>query len=71
MGLIDPFVGGVITVESIYKAAQETCGYPNTEQPFMCLDLSFIYVLLHEGFGLDKATKITVSIIRFIKCFRF
>ncbi|XP_011505434.1 PREDICTED: ectonucleoside triphosphate diphosphohydrolase 5 [Ceratosolen solmsi marchali] len=57
-GLIDPFKGGIISIESIYKTARETCEYPNTEQPFMCLDLSFIYVLLHEGFGLDKKSNI-------------
>ncbi|OXU25842.1 hypothetical protein TSAR_010548 [Trichomalopsis sarcophagae] len=58
VGLIDPFAGGVITIESLYKAALETCEYPNTDQPFMCLDLSFIYTLLHDGFGLDTNTKI-------------
>lgn len=62
MGLIDPFAGGMITVGSFYKAALETCEYPNTDQPFMCLDLSFIYVLLHDGFGLDDDSKIFVSI---------
>lgn len=61
VGLIDPFKGGVIKVESFYKAAQNTCNYPNTDQPFMCLDLTFIYVLLHDGFGLDRDTQLAVS----------
>lgn len=59
--LIDPFIGGTVTVESFYKAAHKICEYPNTDQPFMCLDLSFIYVLLHDGFGLDNGAQILVS----------
>ncbi|XP_033209894.1 ectonucleoside triphosphate diphosphohydrolase 5 isoform X2 [Belonocnema kinseyi] len=58
IGLIDPFTGGEVTVDSFYKAALETCEYANTEQPFMCLDLTFIYSLLRNGFGLEPTTKL-------------
>jgi len=40
------------------KQAMEICDYPNTDQPFMCLDLTFIYVLLRDGFGLEPSTKL-------------
>lgn len=53
-GLIDPFQGGEIAVEDYRKKAQEVCANANTDQPFMCLDLSFISVLLHEGYGLEN-----------------
>lgn len=61
VGLIDPFKGGEVTVNTFLKAAREACEYPNVEQPFMCLDLTFIYVLLREGFGLEGNTKMFVS----------
>ncbi|XP_043503174.1 ectonucleoside triphosphate diphosphohydrolase 5 isoform X1 [Polistes fuscatus] len=58
VGLIDPFTGGAIHLGAFLKQATETCDYPNTDQPFMCLDLTFIYVLLHNGFGLDPSTRL-------------
>ncbi|XP_037958644.1 ectonucleoside triphosphate diphosphohydrolase 5 isoform X2 [Teleopsis dalmanni] len=57
-GLIDPFAGGEISVDSYRKKAQDVCATPNDEQPFMCFDLSYISVLLREGFGLSDAKKI-------------
>ncbi|XP_049841284.1 ectonucleoside triphosphate diphosphohydrolase 5 isoform X1 [Schistocerca gregaria] len=51
-GLIDPFSGGVVTVKQFEDAAKKSCETPNAEQPFMCLDLTFITVLLQDGFGL-------------------
>uniref|UniRef100_A0A1A9Z9D0 nucleoside diphosphate phosphatase n=1 Tax=Glossina pallidipes TaxID=7398 RepID=A0A1A9Z9D0_GLOPL len=57
-GLIDPFQGGEITVESFRKKALEVCQTPNDEQPFMCFDLTYISVLLREGFGLGDKKKI-------------
>lgn len=60
-GLVDPFAGGEITVEDYRKKAEEVCATPNDEQPFMCFDLTYISVLLHEGFGLGKSKNIKVS----------
>ncbi|XP_015587664.1 ectonucleoside triphosphate diphosphohydrolase 5 isoform X2 [Cephus cinctus] len=57
-GLIDPFTGGVIKVDKFIKAAVDSCDYPNIDQPFACLDLTFIYVLLTDGFGLEPTTKL-------------
>nr|CAD7590673.1 unnamed protein product [Timema genevievae] len=59
-GLIDPFSGGVVSVKDFQKAAITTCDTPNTEQPFMCLDLTFISVLLQDGFGLKPDTKLNL-----------
>lgn len=61
VGLIDPFKGGIIKVDDFLKRAMETCDYPNTEQPFMCLDLTFIYVLLRDGFELEPTIELKVS----------
>ncbi|KAL0118894.1 hypothetical protein PUN28_009489 [Cardiocondyla obscurior] len=58
VALIDPFSGGKVQLSSILKQAMETCDYPNTDQPFMCLDLTFIYVLLRNGFGLEPSTNL-------------
>ncbi|KAH8377709.1 hypothetical protein KR093_006750, partial [Drosophila rubida] len=57
-GLVDPTAGGETTVEAYRKKAQEICAIPNDEQPFMCFDLTFISVLLREGFGLNDNKKI-------------
>ncbi|XP_003490259.1 ectonucleoside triphosphate diphosphohydrolase 5 isoform X1 [Bombus impatiens] len=58
VGLVDPFSGGVIQVNAFQKQARDACDYPNTDQPFICLDLTFIYVLLRDGFGLEPNTKL-------------
>ncbi|XP_012278493.1 ectonucleoside triphosphate diphosphohydrolase 5 isoform X2 [Orussus abietinus] len=60
VGFIDPFSGGIITPDAFLKAAMDTCDYPNTDQPFMCLDLTFIYVLLRDGFHLEPTTKLNL-----------
>ena len=59
--MIDPYAGGIITVDAFHKEAIKACEYPNADQPFMCLDLTFISVLLQDGFGLDATTKLFVS----------
>ncbi|XP_003707532.1 ectonucleoside triphosphate diphosphohydrolase 5 isoform X2 [Megachile rotundata] len=58
VALVDPFAGGIIPVSAFLKQAREACDYPNTDQPFICLDLTFIYILLRDGFGLEPTTKL-------------
>ncbi|XP_076757379.1 ectonucleoside triphosphate diphosphohydrolase 5-like isoform X1 [Xylocopa sonorina] len=58
VSLVDPFCGGVIQVSAFLKQAMDACDYPNTDQPFICLDLTFIYILLRDGFGLEPTTKL-------------
>lgn len=71
VALIDPFLGGVVQLSSLLKQAMETCDYPNTDQPFMCLDLTFIYVLLKDGFGLEPSTNLYVSKALFVLLLRY
>lgn len=49
-----------MTVGQIMAKAKEVCLTANTDQPFMCLDLSFISVLLKDGYGLNTKTNIKV-----------
>lgn len=57
---LDPFAGGEIEVNDLKLKAEEICAIPNTDQPFMCLDVSYIAMLLEEGFGLLPTTKVKV-----------
>uniref|UniRef100_A0A1B6DXP7 nucleoside diphosphate phosphatase n=1 Tax=Clastoptera arizonana TaxID=38151 RepID=A0A1B6DXP7_9HEMI len=58
VGLIDPFIGGSVTVQQFHTSAETVCYNPNVEQPFMCLDLMFITILLEDGYGLKPETKL-------------
>jgi ectonucleoside triphosphate diphosphohydrolase 5/6 len=58
VGLIEESAGGSIDVDAFKTAAEKSCAEPNADQPFMCLDLTFIWVLLEKGFGLRGDTKI-------------
>ncbi|XP_055640901.1 ectonucleoside triphosphate diphosphohydrolase 5 isoform X2 [Toxorhynchites rutilus septentrionalis] len=55
-GLVDPFQGGEITVGDFITRSREVCAEANADQPFMCVDLTFIAVLLEEGYGLKPKT---------------
>lgn len=57
---IDPFEGGEITVGDFISKAKDVCATANVDQPFMCLDVTYISILLKDGFGLDAKTKIKV-----------
>ncbi|XP_045479496.1 ectonucleoside triphosphate diphosphohydrolase 5 isoform X2 [Harmonia axyridis] len=59
-GLIDPLNGGKIELQDFKNAATEACKTPNADQPFMCLDLSFIWILLEDGLGLRLETPINL-----------
>ncbi len=52
--------GGDVTVADFYRTAKDICATPNTDQPFMCLDVSYMAVLLEDGYGLKPQTKIKV-----------
>lgn len=55
-GLVDPFKGGETTVHDFIIRSREVCQEANVEQPFMCVDLTFISILLEEGYGLKPKT---------------
>lgn len=61
-GMVDPFMGGEVTVADFKNKARESCATANTDQPFMCLDLVYISVLLQDGFGLKPQTNIKVCV---------
>ncbi|XP_055595951.1 ectonucleoside triphosphate diphosphohydrolase 5 isoform X2 [Uranotaenia lowii] len=52
----DPIQGGETTVGNFITRSREVCAEANTDQPFMCIDLTFISVLLEEGYGLKPKT---------------
>ncbi|CAG9854169.1 unnamed protein product [Phyllotreta striolata] len=58
VGLIEETSGGNVLLRDFKNVAEKTCHEANVEQPFMCLDLTFIWVLLNEGFGLKETSKI-------------
>ncbi|CAG0896263.1 unnamed protein product [Darwinula stevensoni] len=52
-GLIHPVDGGEVTVKDYFKAAETACEEANVDQPFQCIDLTYISALLHYGYGLQ------------------
>lgn len=62
-GSTDPFEGGEVTLQDLWAKAQEVCARANVDQPFMCLDLTYITTLLQDGYDLKPTTKIKVSIL--------
>ncbi|XP_026482314.1 ectonucleoside triphosphate diphosphohydrolase 5-like [Ctenocephalides felis] len=45
---------GVTTIGKIWKKLQLVCRYPNSKEPFLCLDLIYIHTLLTKGFRLHN-----------------
>lgn len=58
VALIDELKGGLVKVSEFKTAAKNVCKQANVDQPFMCLDLTFIWSLLENGFGLKPDTNI-------------
>lgn len=59
--------GGEVTLNQFVDKAKEVCATgPNPAEPFMCMDLIYISVLLKDAYGLDKKTKIKVIFHLFI-----
>ncbi|KAK6621136.1 hypothetical protein RUM43_011442 [Polyplax serrata] len=59
-GLIDFKKGGAVTVDEIVSMAKAKCQEANVDQPFMCLDLVYISVLLRDLFSLPSTHKINM-----------
>ncbi|KAF5302325.1 hypothetical protein FQA39_LY10364 [Lamprigera yunnana] len=57
-GLIDEMKGGLVKVSEFKAVAETVCKQANVDQPFACLDLTFIWSLLENGFGLRPDTNI-------------
>ncbi|XP_077288291.1 ectonucleoside triphosphate diphosphohydrolase NTPase isoform X2 [Arctopsyche grandis] len=57
-GLIDPILGGFITVKDFIDASEKECSTANVDQPWACLDLTYISVLLQDAFQLAPNTRL-------------
>jgi len=49
---------GVVTVQQYLDSAKSACTSPDPEQPFLCVDLTFISALLHHGYRLAADAKL-------------
>lgn len=58
--LIDAEEGGTVTVQDYFDSATKACASPSKEMPWHCSDLTFISTLLHDGFGFNKETRVTL-----------
>ncbi|XP_067681163.1 ectonucleoside triphosphate diphosphohydrolase 5-like [Haliotis asinina] len=58
--LIDEVSGGSVLVEDFQEAGEQACGNPDKDDPFLCMDLTYIYSLLKDGYGLDLKSSIHV-----------
>lgn len=54
--LIDPFEGGKLTLQHYLDAGKTACRTVNADLPLLCLDLTYMGAILHNGYGLAKST---------------
>ena len=55
-----PSQGGRVSIQSLLEETRKACEIPNSEQPFACLDLSFISALLTRGYGLKGGNEVMI-----------
>lgn len=60
LGLIDKEKGGTITVGDFINGATEVCSKKDDSLPYLCLDATYIAVLLKEGYGFTEDRKLTL-----------
>lgn len=54
----DPVEGGKLTLQHYFDAGKQACRTINADLPLLCLDLTYMGALLHNGYGLPKTTPI-------------
>lgn len=54
----DPIEGGKLTLQHYFDAGKLACNTVNADLPLLCLDLTYMGALLHNGYGLAKHTPI-------------
>ena len=47
-GLTDPFKGGDIKLKTFMDSLKHACKIPNTDQPFACVDMMVVAVILDK-----------------------
>ncbi|XP_061785114.1 ectonucleoside triphosphate diphosphohydrolase 5-like isoform X2 [Nerophis lumbriciformis] len=63
-GLIDEVQGGMLEVRDFKRSAEEVCertGRATSIQPYLCLDLTYIFSLLKDGFGFQESTRLQLA----------
>ncbi|XP_061757070.1 ectonucleoside triphosphate diphosphohydrolase 5-like isoform X2 [Nerophis ophidion] len=63
-GLIDEVQGGMLEVRDFKRSAEEVCektGRATSIQPYLCLDLTYIFSLLKDGFGFQESTRLQLG----------
>lgn len=59
-GMIDP-AGGNVTVGNFLEAARNVCSNHLKDQPYLCMDLTYIYSILHDGYTLPLEKNIQLA----------
>jgi len=55
-GLTDPFKGGNVRLKAFMDSLKHACKVPNTDQPYACLDMMVVGVLLDKILGLHQSS---------------
>ena len=56
--ILDALDGGKLTLQHYFDAGKNACNIVNADLPLICLDLTYMGALLHNGYGLAKHTPI-------------
>jgi len=55
-GLTDPFKGGNVKLKSFMDSLKHACKVPNTDQPYACVDMMVVGVILDKILGLHQSS---------------
>jgi hypothetical protein len=55
-GLTDPFKGGNVKLKSFMDSLKHACKVPNTDQPYACVDMMMLGVILDKVLGLHQSS---------------
>eukprot|EP00092_Neocalanus_flemingeri_P095852 GFUD01121965.1.p1 GENE.GFUD01121965.1~~GFUD01121965.1.p1 ORF type:complete len:455 (-),score=108.00 GFUD01121965.1:152-1516(-) len=55
-GLTDPFKGGNVKLKTFMDSLKHACKVPNTDQPYACVDMMVVGVILDKVLGLHQSS---------------
>jgi len=55
-GLTDPFKGGNVKLKTFMDSLKHACKVPNTDQPYACVDMMMVGVILDKVLGLHQSS---------------